>query len=383
MALIPCQRSLFDIPEEVAYFDCAKMSPLLRDAAEAGIEGLMRKARPWEIQAEHFFEESDRVRGLFARLIGASADDVAIIPSVSYGMASVFQNVALAASQSIVTLAEDFPSTVYAARWLARQADARLVTVTRPEDGDWTPAILDAIDGATALVCAPNVHWVDGGLIDVAAIARRCRSVGAIFVIDTTQSTGALPIDVAEVDPDYLVATSYKWLLGPYSMGFLYAAPRHQQGQPLEQGWIARAAAHDFRNLMNYEDALEPNARRFDMGERSNFILLPMAGAAIEQLLEWGVANIAETLGGLTGKIEEGLSAKGLFSLPSAIRAPHYLSVRFPDGLPDGIEQRLAGDHLHVSLRGDWMRITPYLYNDEGDLERLLKGVGELQRSSQ
>jgi selenocysteine lyase/cysteine desulfurase len=375
MAPIPCQRALFDIPREVAYFDCAKMSPLLRSAAEAGVRGLLRKAQPWEIRSENFFDESDRVRGLFARLIGASADDVAIIPSVSYGMASVLQNVAVAPRQSIVTLADDFPSTVYAARSLAGQAEARLVTVACPEDGDWTPAILDAIDGSTALVCAPNVHWIDGGLIDVSAIARRCRSVGAVLVLDTTQSTGALPIDVAEVDPDYLVGASYKWLLGPYSLGFLYAAPRHQQGRPLEQGWIARSGARDFQRLTDYDEALEPNARRFDMGERSNFALLPVAGAAIEQLLEWGVGDVAETLGQLTGRIEEGLACLGIVSPAPAKRAPHYLSVRFPTGLPPGIAERLAEANVHVSLRGDRMRITPHLYNDEEDIERLVASL--------
>ncbi len=372
MALIPCQRHLFDIPEEVAYFDCAKMSPLLKQAAAAGEAGLMRKARPWEIKAEHFFDEADRVRALFARLIGAAADDVAIIPSVSFGLATVLQNVPVAAGQKIVILAEDFPSTVYSASWLARQAEARLVVVERPANGEWTAPLLEAIDGTTALVCAPNVHWVCGGLIDLEAVARRCRTVGAQLVLDTTQSTGALPIDVGAIDPDYLVAASYKWLLGPYSLGFLYAAPRHQQGRPLEQGWIARAGARDFQSLMNYDEALEPNARRFDMGERSNFALLPVAGAAIEQLLDWEVANIAETLGALTASIAQGAAEKGIGSLPENARAPHYLSVRFEGGLPAGIEERLAGANVHVSVRGDRLRITPHLYNDEADVQRLL-----------
>jgi selenocysteine lyase/cysteine desulfurase len=363
---------LFDIPGDVAYFDCAKMSPLLRSAAAAGVHGLMRKAHPWEVKAEHFFDESDRVRALFARLIGAAADDVAIIPSVSYGMAAVMRNVPIAAGQSIVALAEDFPSTVYATRALAREAEAQLLVVARPQEGDWTSAILDSIDGSTALVCTPNVHWVCGGLIDVEAIARRCRSVGAVLVLDTTQSTGALPIDVAAVDPDYLIAACYKWLLGPYSVGFLYAAPRHQQGRPLEQGWIARKGASDFRSLIRYAEELEPNARRFDMGERSNFALLPVAGAAIEQLIDWGVENVAETLGALTARIAGDLNQFGISSLPLEQRAPHYLSVRFAGGLPDGIEERLAAGNVHVSLRGDRMRITPHLYNDEGDVERLL-----------
>ncbi|HEX8669114.1 MAG TPA: aminotransferase class V-fold PLP-dependent enzyme [Allosphingosinicella sp.] len=370
MPRIPCQRALFDIPDGVAYFDCAKMSPLLRAAGEAGTRGLLRKARPWEIKAKHFFDESERVRGLFGRLIGAAAGDVAIIPSVSYGMATVMRNVPVAAGQAIVVLGEDFPSGVYAARALAAKAEARLVTVPRPEGGDWSAALLEAIDGGTALVVAPHVHWVHGTVIDVEAVARRCRSVGATLVLDTTQSTGAFPLDRAAVDPDYLIAASYKWLLGPYSLGFLYVAPRHQQGRPLEEGWVTRKGAEDFRRIAACAEELEPSARRFDMGERANFALIPVAGAAIEQLLAWGVGDVAETLGAVTGAIARALAPLGIEADPA--RAPHFLSVRFPDGLPPGIEERLAAADVHVSLRGDSMRITPHLYNSEADVERLL-----------
>jgi selenocysteine lyase/cysteine desulfurase len=373
MTLIPCQRALFDIPEGVAYFDCAKMSPLSRAAVAAGRRGLERKAHPWDVRAEHFFDESDEVRSLFARLIGAAADDVAIVPSVSYAMATVMANVPVAAGQKIVTLAEDFPSGILASRALAERAEARVVTVARPGAGDWSEAILDAIDGGTALVVAPHTHWVCGTMIDVEAIGRRCRSVGAALVLDTTQSTGALPLDLAAVDPDYLVATSYKWLLGPYSVGFLYVAPRHQQGRPLEEAWIVRRNAHDFRSLSDYEAGFAPGARRFDMGERANFALLPVAGAAIGQLLEWGVADVAETLGAITGAIEARLGERGVTAQPG--RAPHFLSVRFPGGAPEGIEERLAAADVHVSLRGERMRITPHLYNDEADSQRLFSAL--------
>ncbi|MEA3053313.1 MAG: hypothetical protein QOG72_2216 [Sphingomonadales bacterium] len=373
MASIPCQRTLFDIPEGVAYFDCAKMSPLSRAAIEAGRLGLERKAHPWEVRAEHFFDQSEEVRTLFARLIGAMADDVAIVPSVSYAMATVMANVPVAAGQKIVTLAEDFPSGILAARALAHRAEARVATVPRPGEGDWTAALLEAIDGGTALVVAPHTHWACGTMIDVEAIGRRCRSVGAALVLDTTQSTGALPLDLAAVDPDYLVATSYKWLLGPYSLGFLYVAPRHQQGRPLEEAWIVRRNAHDFRSLSNYEEAFAAGARRFDMGERANFALLPVAGAAIEQLLGWGVANVAETLASTTAAIEARLLERDVTAM--AGRAPHFLSVRFPGGLPEGIEERLAGANVHVSLRGERMRITPHLYNDEADSERLFEAL--------
>lgn len=381
MPLIPCQRALFDIPEGVAYLDCAKMSPLSRAAIAAGRLGLERKAHPWDVRAEHFFDESETVRALFARLIGAAADDIAIVPSVSYAMATVMANVPVAAGQKIVTLAEDFPSGILASRALAHRAEARVVTVARPEQGDWSAAILEAIDGGTALVVAPHTHWICGTLIDVEAIGRRCRSVGAALVLDTTQSTGALPLDLEAVDPDYLIATAYKWLLGPYSLGFLYVAPRHQHGRPLEEAWIVRRNAQDFRSLSDYEEGFAAGARRFDMGERANFALLPVAGAAIGQLLDWGVGNVAETLGAATGAIEARLGERGVTAQPK--RAPHFLSVSFPDGLPEGIEERLAAADVHVSLRGERMRITPHLYNDEADTERLLaalwprQGVGK------
>jgi selenocysteine lyase/cysteine desulfurase len=374
VAPISCQRALFEIPEGVAYFDCAKMSPLLNAAADAGRRGLERKSRPWEIKAAHFFDESERVRGLYARLIGAAADDIAIVPSVSYGMATALRNVRVEAGQSIVTLGDDFPSGIYAARALAKQAEAQVVTVSKPESGaDWTAALLEAIDGGTALVVSPHVHWVHGTVIDVDAVARRCRSVGAALVLDTTQSMGAYPLDLAAVNPDYVVAASYKWLLGPYSLGFLYVAPRNQQGRPLEEGWMTRAGAEDFRHLTGYPEELLPNARRFDMGERANFALLPVAGAAIEQLLEWGTAEISSTVGAMTMRLEGELAAFGLRA--EAGRAPHFLSVRFEGGMPADIEARLAAANVHVSLRGETMRITPHLYNNEADAERLVAGL--------
>ena len=373
MTMIPCQRHLFDIPSEVAYFDCAKMAPLMLAAAEAGRTGLMRKAHPWELKAKHWFDESEAVRGLAARLLGTRADNVAIVPAVSYGMATAMANIPVAAGSRIVTIADDFPSTVFSARALARRSGAQLVTVEPPAQGRWSDAVLAAVGEDTALVCAPHTHWVHGTQFDLEAIGRRCREVGAALILDTTQSTGALPLDLDAVDPDFLVAASYKWLFGPYALGFLYVAPRHHHARPIEEGWVTRKGAEDFRNLAAYEEGLEPDARRFDMGERSNFALLPVAGAAIRQLLDWGVANISETLGAANRALAASLAEHGIEA--AADRAPHFLSVRFARGLPEGIEDRLAAANVHVSLRGDRMRITAHLYNDEADRDRL---VGEL-----
>jgi selenocysteine lyase/cysteine desulfurase len=376
MTLIPCQRDLFDIPQGVAYFDCAKMAPLMKAAGEAGTHGLLRKLHPWDLKAGHWFDESEAVRGLAARLIGGRPQDVAIVPSVSYGIATALTNLSVAAGRTIVTIADDFPSIVFGCRALARRSGARLVTVAPPDEGSWSEAVVAAIGDETALVCAPHTHWVHGSLFDLEAIGARCRQVGAALVLDTTQSIGALPLDLAAVDPDFMVAAGYKWMFGPYALGFLYAAPRHHDGRPLEEGWVTRHGAEDFRRLAEYEERLERDARRFDMGERSNFALLPVAGAAIRQLLDWGVANIAETLAGSNAMLAERLAQHGI--VPAPDRAPHFLSVRFAQGVPAGIEARLASAQVHVSLRGDRMRITQHLYNSDADRERL---VGELARS--
>lgn len=369
--MIANQRHLFDLPDEVAYLNCAYMSPLMTRVVEAGLQGVRRKARPWQITPRDFFTGSEAVRALFARLVGASADDVAIVPAASYGIAVAARNLPLARNRTIVVLAEQFPSNVYAWREAARAAGAELVTVGRPADGDWTRPTLAAITGRTAVAALPHCHWTDGGLLDLVEIGARCREVGAALVVDLTQSAGALPFDVGRIRPDYAVASSYKWLLGPYSLGFLYVAPKWQQGTPLEYNWIAREGSEDFAGLVDYRDGYQPGARRFDVGERSNFQLLPMAEAALGQLLDWGVEAIAATLAQKTAAIAERARSLGLTSVAQPLRAGHYLGLRFPGGLPAGLAERLAAGQVFVSVRGNSLRVTPHLYNTDGDVEKL------------
>ncbi len=376
MPLLPCQRPLFEIPDDVAYLNCAYMSPLLRSVRAAGERGVARKSSPWQLAPADFFTGSARARELFAGLIGARADDVAIVPAASYGMAVAAANLPVRAGGRIVVLAEQFPSNVYVWRELAAERGAELVTIARPPDGDWTGALLAAIDERTAVAALPHCHWTDGGLVDLAAVGRRLREVGAALAVDATQSLGALPLDVRHVEPDFLVAASYKWLLGPYSLGFLYVAPRWQRGRPLEHNWIAREGADDFARLVDYGDELLPDARRFDVGERSNFALLPMAIAALEQLAAWTVPAIRDTLGVLTAGIAERAASLGLATAPAARRAPHYLGLRFPRGIPQGLAERLAAARVFVSVRGDSLRVTPHLYNTAADVERLFAVLG-------
>ena len=344
---IPCQRVRFAIPDDVCYLNTAYMSALLERVREAGEDGVRLKSQPWRLTAEHWFGRAERARELFAQMIGACADDVALVPSASYGMATAAKNAGLAAGQQVVLLEEQFPSAVYPWRRLAQQVGAEIVTVARPTgrsaaDGDWTPPLLAAIGERCGVVSVPAIHWSDGARIELGAVSRRAREVGAQLVLDLSQSAGADPFDCAAIDPDWICAPAYKWLMGPYSAGFLYAAPRHHAGVPLEENWIARAGSEDFSRLVDYRDTYREGARRYDMGERSNFALLPMLIAALEQLLDWGVPRIAETLRQTNEKLERIAARHGLTALAPELRSPHILGLEAPDGLPANLVTKLA-----------------------------------------
>lgn len=373
--MISSQRHLFDIPADIAYFNCAYLGPLSNAVVAAGRQAAGRKAHPWEISSEDFFTDTEIARGLFAKLINAEQQDVAIVPAASYGVAVAASNLPLDRNQSVVLLAEQFPSNVYAWRESAARAGARVVTVERPADGDLTRAVLDAMDERTAIVALPNCHWADGALLDLDRIGAACRTLGAGLVLDVTQSAGVMPIDVRAIEPDFLVAACYKWLLGPYSTGFLYVAPHRQGGTPLEYSWRARIGSEDFAGLVNYQDRFQPGALRFDVGECANFHTMPAVVAALEQILDWDPALIAETLAARNAGIAERAAAIGLESLDAAQRAGHFLGLRFPRGVPDGLLDALKRQGVYLSVRGDSLRITPHLYNDDADEDRLMHAL--------
>jgi selenocysteine lyase/cysteine desulfurase len=371
------QRELFEIPEGVAYLNCAYMSPQLRSAREVGERTVARKSRPWEITPDDFFEDVEKSRALFARLVGAEADGVALIPSVSYGIAVAAANVKVESGEDILILEDQFPSNVYSWRELAARKEAKVVTVPRPPDHDWTSAVLDHLGENTAVVAVPNCHWTDGSLLELRRIGGRAREVGAALVVDGIQSLGAHPFDVAEVGPDFLVASAYKWLLGPYGVGFLYVGEDYREGAPIEHNWINRRGSENFSGLVGYEDAFQPGARRYDVGERSNFVLLPMATEALRQILDWGVENVSETVGTLTDAIEEEAKKRGIEAIPAQRRARHMVGLKLGSHAPQDLAARLAREGVFVSVRGESVRLSPHLYNTAEEVDRLFAALAE------
>jgi selenocysteine lyase/cysteine desulfurase len=366
------QRHLFDIPDDVAYLNCAYMSPLMKQVVEAGHAGLARKQHPWDLTAQQFFTGSDEFRAVAAQLLDTDADSVAIVPSASYGMATAAHNLPVRKGQSILVLDEQFPSNYYPWQGLADKTGAALKIVRWPEDQDWTAAVLAALTPEVAIAALPHVQWTSGGRLDLVRIGQVCRNIGAALALDLTQSLGALPFSVRDVQPDFAVAANYKWLMGPYTTGLLYAAPKWHGGIPVEENWIQRANARDFTSLILYTPDYDAGARRFDMGERSNFALLPAAIRAMQQLLEWQVSEISETVGALNRELAEGASELGFSAPPEALRAPHYLCLRRKEGIPRELTDVLAREKVFVSLRGSSIRVTPHVYNSAADIERLI-----------
>lgn len=363
------------MPADVAYFNTANLAPQLHAVRAAGEAALERRGEPWKISAADWFTDVERLRSLFASVIGASAEGVALVPATSYGFAVAARNLPLRPGQRVLVLGEEYPSGIYTWRAAAHRSGAEIVTVIRDPDQTWTEAVLAALDERITIVSVPNVHWTDGTLVDLPRVARGSREIGARLVIDGSQSVGAMPLDIDELRPDFLIAVGYKWLLGPFGVGYLYVAGEHREGEPLEENWIVRAGSEDFARLVDYRDEYQPGARRFDVGQRTKFELLPMAIAALEQIHDWKVPRVAATLALRTAEIARRAKSLGLEPVPDVRRGPHILGVRLLEAARAQALSALAGVNCFAALRGESLRIAPHVHITDEDVDRLLDGL--------
>jgi selenocysteine lyase/cysteine desulfurase len=372
-------RSLFVLSDDVVYLNCASLGPRLHAVKEAGHAAVERMATPWNIRTADWFEDARRLRALFAALIGAQADCVALVPSVSYGIAVAARNVPVAAGDNIVVIDQEYPSNFYSWQRLARERGAQIRTAVARGEGNVTDAIVSAIDRRTAVVAVSNCHWTNGMLVDLPRVAAAARHHDAALVIDASQSLGAYPFDVAEIRPDFLVTVGYKWLLGPYGLGYMYVAERwHANGVPLEESWLYRRGADNFATLADYTDEYGPGAARFNQGESAQFYLLPMALAALTQIAQWTPARIQQQLSEWTRELSLRAPALGLTCAESSRRVGHMLGLTARGTLPPDLFSALAARGVYVGARGNSIRVSPHLHSTAADLERLTATLQEL-----
>ena len=377
MSKLPSQRQLFDIPEDVAFFNSATNSPLLRESRKRLMEGVTEKSHPWDRTADRFFTNAETIRTLSARLFGGDADEYAIIPAASYGISTAARAIepSLGPGDLILLIDEEFPSNVLPWQRTANETGAEIKTIPTPQNGNWTEAILNGLDSKVKVVALSSCHWTNGAYIDLEAIGAACREVNAIFVIDATQSLGAMPFSIENVRPDFLIAAGYKWLLCPYGFGILYVSEQWRDARPLEEVWLARQNAEDFSGLVKYSDVYMPGARRFDMGEKCIPTILPGAIAALEQIEEWGIENIADTLSLINQTIIRELEVMG-FDVPYINqRCPHMFGAVLPNGYQGDLVSELMQHGVHLSKRGNAIRFSPHLHVTEKDVRCLLEAL--------
>jgi selenocysteine lyase/cysteine desulfurase len=219
------------------------------------------------------------------------------------------------------------------------------------------------------------VHWTDGLIFDVLSIARRAREVGALVVIDATQSVGAVPFDYDEVQPDLLLCADYKWLFGPYQLGVAIVGDRLLEGDPFEHHWSNRAGSENTSGT-DYLHEFRDGARKFDVGEHVNDINLSMLDVSLDQVLAWGPNNIEAYCRQLLQPLENYLGDSPYQTSGAGEHCAHILGVRSDDdALLGRAAEQMVARNIRISRRGSALRISPHLYNTRDDIDAVIEGL--------
>ncbi len=369
-------HTAFEVPDDVVYLNCASLAPRLKRVTVAGHAAVDRMAAPWNIHAPDWFRETRLLAGAFARLIAAPAECAVLVPSVSYGIAAAARNLPVQAGENLVVIDQEYPSNYYSWRRLADANGAEMRSVRAAGNASLTEAIVGAIDRRTAVVAVAQCRWTDGYLIDLPRVGEAARRHGAALVVDASQSLGACPLNVADFQPDFLVAVGYKWLLGPYGLGYLYVAERwHAKGEPLEESWLHRAGSDNFASLVDYTPDYQPGAARFGQGESAQFYLVPMALEALSQIAAWTPERIHRQLQAWTDELVTLAEPFGLAAPGRNQRAGHMVGLSSERGLRPDLAQAFAERGVYVGIRGSCIRVAPHLHAGRDALNRFIEAL--------
>ena len=376
------QKHLFSFPEEVTYLNIASQSPSFKAVEKAGIEGVLEKSHPYKITGDSYFEPIKKLKKLFAKLI--DVDDynrIANIPSVSYGMATVANNIILNKGNEILLVESQFPSNYYVWEKLASKFEANLKVVKMPKDTQnrgllWNEAILNSISEKTAVVTLGNINWANGTLFDLKSIRKKATENNALLIIDGSQSVGALPFSVKEIKPDALICAGYKWLFGPYGCGYAYFGKYFDNGNPIEENWSNRLDSENMSGLTSYQPKYKAFANRYSVGEHASFIHVKMQIAALEQVLNWTPKVIQEYCKELTSDLVLELNKIGCFIENENYRTHHLFGVELPKEIDiNQLKNKLKKENIFISFRGNYIRISCHLYNTKEDFQKLINCI--------
>lgn len=374
-------RDAFDIPVDVSYLNAAAYGPLSKVTLAAGARALNARAAAWSFDKAAAAADIERARGSAASLIGANAQDLALVTSVSHAAAIAASTLPATRGARVLRLAGEHPSNVLP--WVAMISKGCVEEiVTEPENGDWTSAVLEAIErpGAAPLAVAAfgPYHWSDGARLDLdRAIPAARRHGGAVF-IDATHAVGVDPVDVQRHRPEFVAFPLFKWLMGPYGMAFLYADPSCQQGEPSD-----RSATNSLLTPELAWGGFAVGARRYDRGERDDPVSAALAAAALGQAVSWQTQEMVARVQSVGSALAAAAEQAGATLLPKKFRTPHVLGLRFNEAGVRAAElvKMLSARGVIVSERRGVVRVAPHVYNDATDVERFAAALKDALRT--
>ena len=368
--------------DAVSYLDTAAEGAMPRSAVRAVERAIEFKAHPYRspITAQSYLELPTRLRVALAALVGGSPDEIALTTGASAGTAVLAFGMPWRPGDEVLTAAAEFPLQ-YTTWGPLSQREGVLLRVVSPA-GPWLTArdLIAALTPRTRLVSVSLVRFDDGSMLDARPLADACHAQGALLCLDVSQCCGAVPIDAAALGADFMTCAGYKWLLSPYGTGFFWARRDHiELLRPGPFYWKAIDGADDFSALRFDNPGPAPSARRWDTPEWAGAFNPNLAGmaACAEFVVRVGPATVRAHNARLVDRLLAGLPA-GL-----EVVSPQRWEQRGPFGCfraatPDAtkaLHQRLADARVIVSLRQGNIRVSPYLFNSETDIDRLLSVI--------
>ena len=383
--IMKCQKELFSLREDEHYLNCAYKAPLLKLSEEACKEALVRERNPIDISANDFFEDIHLIRKYFAQIINADTSQIAITPSASYSFSSILKNTKAKPNGNAINVKDEFPSGYFALEKWCNQNANELITIgptaNEAVGKSWNENILKSINEQTSIVLLSSVHWMNGLKFDLQEIGNKCRQFGAKFIVDGTQSVGALKMDIKKYKIDALVCSAYKWLLGPYSTALSYFSEDYNNGEPLEEAWINRKNSNQFSQLANYEKEYRTGANRYNVGETSNFILIPILRESLKQIIGWNPNNIQQYSAELIKPLITYLKSLDVELEEDAFFSNHIFAIPVAPNINlKLLNENLIKNKVYLSQRGNSLRVSVNVFNDKRDIEVLINSIQESLR---
>lgn len=359
------------------WLNCAHQGPLPRIAAEEAREAIDWKVAPYELTTERFNSVPARLKSALARLIGASADEIILGNSASYGLHLLANGIPWRQGDEVLVVAGDFPSDILP--WLRLEKHGIRVRLLHSQDPLPDPDELRrAISPGTRLFCTTWVHSFSGFAADLDGLGSVCRQSGVTFVVNASQALGARPLDVRVVPLDAVICVGFKWLCGPYGTGFCWMKPDLLTSLQYNQAyWLAEMTADDLGKESGEVHLPEgsPTSRTYDVFGTANFFNFKPWAASVEYLLKQGIGRIASYDQGLVEQFISGIDPKKyeLANPPAGEARSTLVFISHRDPMRnDEIQMKLKGAGIEAAYRRGKLRFSPHLYNTSADITKTL-----------